>query len=268
MAVGCRTEWMKRDAQIGALDAVFYPALQMMIKGARPMGVTDCLNFASPEKPKIMSEFVASVEAITEASLALKIPVVSGNVSFYNETNGTPITSTPACGVVGLRPSVEKLPQDTFQKAGSKLVLVGIQGACAWPGETEWAGTLKASQVAFLGELFVQIAGLSGVKSSQMVGRGGLTTSLARMSTATLSARVDAKLSAEELSAEILYQAIFEVDFAEQILELGMNVPDVQIQVIGEVHKGDLAILGSSISLAELQSLPLEGARRIFETIG
>lgn len=268
VAVGCRPEWMKRDAQIGAFDAVFYPSLQMMIKGARPVGVTDCLNFASPERPKIMSEFVASVEAIRDASLALNIPVVSGNVSFYNETNGNPITSTPACGLVGLRPSVEVLAEDQFQKAGHALVLVGTSFVQSWTGDIAWKGALHPQQVAGLGALFLKIAALPSVKSSQMVGRGGLAQSLARMCTANLGAEVTAKLSPEQLGTEVLYQAIFETADADAILNLAKATPGVDAQVIGQVQAGDLKIHGEELKLNDIVKWPEEGAGRVFETMG
>lgn len=114
LAVGCRPEIMLMDAEVGALDAVYYPAFQLAIKGAETLAVTDCLNFGNPQKPEIMSEFVASVEAIAAAGKNLDAPVISGNVSFYNETLGENIISTPATGVVGLRESVEDIISDTF----------------------------------------------------------------------------------------------------------------------------------------------------------
>lgn len=109
IGLGCRVPVMEMDAFIGGLDAIYYPAFQMALQGAKPMAATDCLNFGNPQKVKIMSEFVASVEAIALASQKLDAPVISGNVSFYNETNDQNIVSTPAVGVVGLRSSVEDL---------------------------------------------------------------------------------------------------------------------------------------------------------------
>ena len=70
--------------------------------GARPLAVTDCLNFGSPEKPDVMEQFVLAVDGISEACRALGTPVVSGNVSFYNETDGRAILPTPTIGMIGL----------------------------------------------------------------------------------------------------------------------------------------------------------------------
>ncbi|MGE3760499.1 MAG: phosphoribosylformylglycinamidine synthase subunit PurL, partial [Pseudobdellovibrionaceae bacterium] len=99
IVVGCRPHLMRTDAKTGAHDAILYPSLQMAAKGCEAVGVTDCLNFGNPEKPEIMSEFVASIEGLSEMARVLEAPIVSGNVSFYNETLGQNITSTPATGV-------------------------------------------------------------------------------------------------------------------------------------------------------------------------
>src|SRR6202000_2540392 len=92
IVLGCRPQLMRMDARIGATDAIFMPALEMAAKGFEPLAVTDCLNYGNPEKPNIMSEFVASVEGISRACEAIDAPVISGNVSFYNETLGQNIT--------------------------------------------------------------------------------------------------------------------------------------------------------------------------------
>lgn len=132
LAVGCRPEVMLMDAQIGAYDAVYYPALQLAIKGAQPLAITDCLNFGNPQKQEIMSEFVASVEAIADASRKLDAPVISGNVSFYNETLGENIISTPATGMVALRPSVEDIVSDRFVNDRENLILIQMNWVESW----------------------------------------------------------------------------------------------------------------------------------------
>ncbi len=124
VAVGCRPDLMELDAQLGALDAVYYPAFQMALKGAVPLAITDCLNFGNPQKLEIMTEFVASVEAIAKAAESINAPVISGNVSFYNETSGENIISTPATGVVGVRDSVDEIRPDQFQMRYESIVQV------------------------------------------------------------------------------------------------------------------------------------------------
>ena len=126
---------MKLDAYIGGLDAIYYPSFQMALQGSKVLAVTDCLNFGNPQKPHIMSEFVASVDAITYASQKLDAPVISGNVSFYNESTTEVggqqtvhnIISTPATGLVGIRESVLDLWSNSFTEAGHAVIQVQYQ---------------------------------------------------------------------------------------------------------------------------------------------
>ncbi len=90
--------------------------------GARPLAITDCLNFGNPEKPEVMGQFEAAVRGISDACRALEIPVVSGNVSFYNETDGRAIPPTPTVGMVGLLDDVEKRVRAARSAATGDLV--------------------------------------------------------------------------------------------------------------------------------------------------
>lgn len=103
VALGARPWLLRLDPRLGAYDAALEPSLKLMAQGFVPQAMTDCLNFGNPEKKAVMSEFVAAVDAIKEVSDLLKAPVISGNVSFYNETENKNIPPTPAVGVVGLR---------------------------------------------------------------------------------------------------------------------------------------------------------------------
>ncbi len=93
--------------------------------GAEPLAVTDNLNFGNPEKPEIMGQFVGCIEGIGEACRALDFPVVSGNVSLYNETNGKGILPTPAIGAVGLLPDYEKRATIAFKAEKEALIVIG-----------------------------------------------------------------------------------------------------------------------------------------------
>jgi phosphoribosylformylglycinamidine synthase len=93
--------------------------------GARPVGLTDCLNFGSPENPEVMWQFAEAIHGMRDACLALRVPVVSGNVSFYNETDGVPIHPTPTIGMVGLLEKVEHFATPWFKAAGDVVVLLG-----------------------------------------------------------------------------------------------------------------------------------------------
>lgn len=93
--------------------------------GAEPLAITDNLNFGNPEKPEIMGQFVGCIQGIGEACRALDFPVVSGNVSLYNETNGKGILPTPAIGAVGLMPDVGKRATIAFKASDEAIVLIG-----------------------------------------------------------------------------------------------------------------------------------------------
>jgi phosphoribosylformylglycinamidine synthase len=93
--------------------------------GADPIAITDCLNFGNPERPEIMGQLVGCIEGMNEACHALNYPVVSGNVSLYNETNGVAIPPTPAVGGVGLIPDTDYMTAISGAKDGDALLLVG-----------------------------------------------------------------------------------------------------------------------------------------------
>nr|WP_210272745.1 phosphoribosylformylglycinamidine synthase subunit PurL [Chthonobacter rhizosphaerae] len=97
--------------------------------GATPIAVTDNLNFGNPEKPEIMGQFVHAIKGLGEACRALDFPVVSGNVSLYNETNGKAILPTPTIVGVGLLPDVDLMATVAFKAAGEEILLVGGHGA-------------------------------------------------------------------------------------------------------------------------------------------
>ncbi len=113
------------DPKRGAAIAVAECARSIAATGARPLAVTDCLNFGSPEKPEVMEQFALAVEGISEACLVLETPVVSGNVSFYNETEGRAILPTPTIGMIGLLDDVEKHVSIAFRGEGDAIAILG-----------------------------------------------------------------------------------------------------------------------------------------------
>ena len=125
VSADCNSRYCYLDPFYGAKLAVMEAARNISCVGAEPLGLTDCLNFGNPENPKIMWQFKRAVEGIREACLALKIPVVSGNVSFYNETNGIPIYPTPTIGMVGLLSDFSSLVTHSFKKEGELIAVIG-----------------------------------------------------------------------------------------------------------------------------------------------
>ena len=113
------------DPYRGAALAVAEAAHSIACVGARPLAITDCLNFGNPEKPEVMGQFEAAVRGIADACRALEIPVVSGNVSFYNETDGRAIPPTPTIGMVGLLEDVGRHVRLPFARKGDTIALLG-----------------------------------------------------------------------------------------------------------------------------------------------
>jgi phosphoribosylformylglycinamidine synthase II len=129
LTVDCNSLYCYLDPREGAKIAVAEAARNLAASGAEPVGLTDCLNFGNPEKPEIMWQFARSVEGIAEACLALGVPVVGGNVSFYNETMGRGIFPTPTIAMVGLIEDLDCVTVQWLAREGESLVLFGANRA-------------------------------------------------------------------------------------------------------------------------------------------
>ena len=159
--------------------------------GARPIGVTNCLNFGNPEKPEVMWQLEQAIDGIAEACRSFEIPVTGGNVSLYNETEGKPIRPTPVLGIVGLIDDLKVSVRPGFKRTGDIVVLLGE--TLDELGASEYLNALhgiEAGPVPVLDlerekkvqELCLQAmeAGLLG--SAHDLSEGGLTVALAECS--------------------------------------------------------------------------------------
>ena len=117
--------YTRLDPRTGAGIAVAEACRNLACVGARPIGVTNCLNFGNPEKPEVMGQFEQAVEGIAEACRTFGLPVTGGNVSFYNDTEGLSIHPTPVLGIVGLIEDVDRAVRPGFRARGEAVVLVG-----------------------------------------------------------------------------------------------------------------------------------------------
>ena len=117
------------DPRQGARLAVAESARNVACAGALPIAATNNLNFGNPQKPEIMWQFAEAVAGIGEACRALDTPITGGNVSLYNETDGTAILPTPVLGIVGVLEDASKVLTRTFKRAGTPVVLLGITSA-------------------------------------------------------------------------------------------------------------------------------------------
>ncbi len=126
ISVDCNARYCYLDPFRGAQIAVAECSRNIVCSGAEPIGLTNCLNFGNPEKPEIMWQFEQGVFGIAEACKFLEIPVVSGNVSLYNETKGTAIHPTPTVAVVGLIENVDQVMTQWFKNEGDCIALLGL----------------------------------------------------------------------------------------------------------------------------------------------
>jgi len=126
--------YVTADPAMGTKQAVVETWRNLTAVGADPLAITDNMNFANPERPPIMGQFVGSCQGMAEACRVLEFPVVSGNVSLYNETNGVGIPPTPAIGAVGLIPDTQFVSDHALKRDGDVLIVIGQENG--WLGQT------------------------------------------------------------------------------------------------------------------------------------
>jgi phosphoribosylformylglycinamidine synthase subunit PurL len=125
MTTDCTPRYCAADAVEGGKQAVAETWRNITAVGATPLAITNCLNFGNPEKPEVMGQIVGALQGMGEACRALNYPIVSGNVSLYNDTEGKSVQPTPAIGGVGILKDVEKRVGAAFPKAGLDVLLIG-----------------------------------------------------------------------------------------------------------------------------------------------
>lgn len=125
MTTDCNARYLHLDPENGGKIAVSEASRNIVCSGGEPLALTDCLNFGSPEKPEMMGQLHKAVEGMSAACRKLETPVVSGNVSLYNETSGGAIYPTPVVGMVGLIRDLDHITRQSFQNAGDFIYRIG-----------------------------------------------------------------------------------------------------------------------------------------------
>jgi phosphoribosylformylglycinamidine synthase II len=126
IATDCNGRYCQLDPYQGAQLALAEAYRNVAVTGAKPVAVTDCLNFGSPENPEVMWQFGQAVDGLADGCLELGIPVTGGNVSFYNQTGDQPIFPTPVVGVLGIIDDVARRIPSGWQDAGENIYLLGV----------------------------------------------------------------------------------------------------------------------------------------------
>jgi phosphoribosylformylglycinamidine synthase subunit PurL len=269
LTVDCNSRYCRLDPYLGAVLAVVEAARNLVATGARPLAVSDCLNYGSPEKPDVMWEFQQGIQGIRDACIALGTPVVSGNVSFYNETEGHPIPPTPTIAMVGLIDDVETHVTPWWKVDGDVIALLGrsreelggseylafVHGrVCGAPPWIDLEAERRLHRVC------LAAAGERLLRSAHDVGEGGLAVALAECSFggAELGARIalergmrtDALLFGESQSRMVVSLRRRHLG---RLRDLARR-EDVPFTVLGEVR-------GRSLVIGDLIDVPIESAR-------
>ncbi len=269
----CTPRYVKADPFEGGKQAVAETFRNLTATGAKPLAITDNLNFGNPEKPSIMGQLVEAVKGIGEACRVLDTPVVSGNVSLYNETDGQPILPTPTIGAIGVIDSLDKAATVGFKGEGDAvLVIGGADGTTdGWLGQSLYLRELYGREdgapppVDLAQERKVGDAVRSLIQSGQVstchdIADGGIAIALTEMALAggigvTIDAGDDVSvpwLFGEDQGRYVLTCA---ADQAEAMIET-LTSAGVTARQIG-VNGGDtVSVAGSSsVGLATLRDL-------------
>jgi phosphoribosylformylglycinamidine synthase II len=240
------------DPFLGGVLAILEAARNVACAGGEPLGFTDCLNFGNPEKPEIAWQLAEAIEGLAAACRALALPIVSGNVSLYNETNGRAVDPTPVVGGVGLVEDVRRVPKGWEE--GDVLYLacasdVGLPGSEYQARFGEVGGAPPALDLeaeARLVSFLWQAAPLSSLVHD--VAEGGLATCLAEAAIFSGSgASLDIDETPLELFGEVGGRAALActVDRSEELERLASSV-DVPLRAIG--HAGGGTLLGVEVA--------------------
>lgn len=272
----CTPRYVEADAFEGSKQAVVETYRNISAVGGTPLAITNCLNFGNPQKPEIMGQIVRAVQGITEACKALDYPVVSGNVSLYNETDGKAIQPTPAIGGVGLLKDLTKRSDVKFKNIGDVVLVIGkteghlscslyelvVSGKLSVvsgkknPPKVDLALEKKHSE--FVRHLIVD----GFVNACHDVSDGGLLVALFEMCGVNLGVKVNneflknhsdknALMFGEDQGRYLISISANQVDFLEHLSkDLGIDLFRV-----GEVIADKIEVDGDSISVEELQNL-------------
>ncbi|MEW6551159.1 MAG: phosphoribosylformylglycinamidine synthase subunit PurL [Campylobacterota bacterium] len=241
MSSDCNTRFCYINPKLGAAAAVMQSGRNVATSGARPLAITDNLNFGNPQNPEVMWQFKECCEGIKDACLALNTPVTGGNVSLYNETNGVSIFPTPTICMVGVNADANKVLPSKLLGDGNALYIIGDT-------KSEFGGSLYMKkfygivggvhpEVDFtkemkLWDLIIKSNEKGLLKSAKDIGVGGLAVSLSKM--ACIGGKgVDVKVelnNSNDLFSETLSRAIVEVtphnvkEFEALANEIGIKV--------------------------------------------
>lgn len=275
MSADCNVRYCYIDPKAGAAAAVIESGRNVAMSGATPKAITDCLNYGNPENPEVMWQFAQGCLGIKEACTELNTPVIGGNVSLYNETNGKSVFPTPSIAMVGVNEDQNKVLLSSFQKEGNILYLVGENksefGGSLYMKElyNVVAGTIPAidyDKERALWNLVIDANKKGLLASAKDCSAGGAAIALAKM--ACVSAKgVQASIEvadSRDIFAESMSRAIIEVA-PENCAAFEAMAGTLACQKIGTVG-GDTFVLNDvTMDLSAMRDVYYNTFRKVIE---
>lgn len=278
ISTDCNPRYCYIDPYKGGALAVIESGRNVAMSGARPLSITDCLNFGNPENPEVMWQFAEACEGIKEACLELNTPVVSGNVSLYNETNGISVFPTPAIGMVGLNNDQNRVLPSFFQGEENHLILIGETnmdfGGSLYIkelfGETAGSlGDIDYKKELGLWDLVVEANGKDLLSSAKDLSSGGLAIALAKMSAVSgKGVVVGIKVNDErEIFSESQSRAILEVNSKENLETVISMAKErgLKTDIIGKIGGDIFKVNSVEISIENLKKVYFNSFKEVVE---
>ena len=254
VSTDCSPTYCKHNSFEGGKHAVVETWRNLIASGALPIAITDCMNFGNPEKPEIMGEFVECVRGMTEACTALDYPVVSGNVSLYNETNGEGIYPTPAIGGVGLIKDIAKTKTIAFKQSDSLVFVIGETKGHL--GNSQFLSIIQNKELGSTpiinldnelknGKFTLELINQDLALSTHDIGEGGLLIAAAEMS---LSSNIGISINSERKNHEYFFgedqsRYLIEIDKKnEEALNKLAREHNVKVECIGHTAEENIEI--------------------------
>ena len=258
MSVDCTPRYCLADPKVGGAQAVAEAWRNITATGAQPLAITNNMNFGNPEKPEIMGQFVGCIKGMSEAALKLKFPVVSGNVSLYNETNGVAILPTPVIGGVGLLEDLGKSATIALKRHDEDIILIG--SCSGWLGQSIYLREIHGLEMGAPppldldeekrnGDLVRNLIKQGTVSACHDISDGGLLIAIAEMALASIK---DAMFLGVKITnpTNIPDHAFF---FGEEQSRYILTSPDANsILEIAKRHNVTAKILGKTTKNQEL----------------
>jgi phosphoribosylformylglycinamidine synthase len=262
MSTDCTPRYVYANPYEGGKQAVAETWRNICAVGATPLAITNCLNFANPQRPEIMAQFVGALEGMGDACRALDYPIVSGNVSLYNESKatggGSAILPTPAIGGVGLLDDVARMATIAFKSGGDTIALIGPKhpemGQSLWLREIHGREEGDPPHVDLAdeklnGDIVRQLIADGAVSAVHDIADGGLLIAIAEMA---LAGGIGAELQAMDTAFAFNEgQARYLVTFPA---DKPLDPEKVPFEPVGTTGGDAIRINGSVVSLTDLRA--------------